>query len=131
MAVVAYKCPDIEVVVVDINDARIKAWNSDDLPIYEPGLDEVVKSCRGRNLFFSTDTHKHVSEADIVFVRYQKPDRHGLKPHYVNTCRCCATAILRVATVCLSIESAKMSAGRRFMSVPQPKKISLLFWIPV
>lgn len=70
MAMMAYKCPEIEVVVVDINEARIKAWNSEDLPIYEPGLDEVVKSCRGNNLFFSTDTHKHVSEADIVFVRY-------------------------------------------------------------
>lgn len=42
---------------------------SDKLPIYEPGLDEVVKECRGRNLFFSTDTHKHVGEADIIFVR--------------------------------------------------------------
>jgi UDPglucose 6-dehydrogenase len=51
------------------NEERIKAWNSDHLPIYEPGLDEVVKACRGRNLFFSTDTRKHVGEADIVFVR--------------------------------------------------------------
>lgn len=48
---------------------RIDAWNSDKLPIYEPGLDDVVKECRNRNLFFSTDTHKHVGEADIVFVR--------------------------------------------------------------
>ena len=48
---------------------RIAAWMSDKLPIYEPGLDEVVKECRGRNLFFSTDTHKHVGEADIIFVR--------------------------------------------------------------
>ena len=51
------------------NEERIKAWNSDALPIYEPGLDEVVKAARGRNLFFSTDTKKHVAEADIVFVR--------------------------------------------------------------
>jgi UDPglucose 6-dehydrogenase len=70
MAQIALKCPEIEVVVVDINEARIKAWNSDILPIYEPGLTEVVKQCRGRNLFFSTDTHKHVGEADLVFVRY-------------------------------------------------------------
>jgi UDP-glucose 6-dehydrogenase len=48
---------------------RIKAWNSDNLPIYEPGLDEVVKECRNRNLFFSTDVSKHVGEADIIFVR--------------------------------------------------------------
>lgn len=69
MAMIALKCPEITVTVVDINWARIKAWNSDVLPIYEPGLDEVVKECRGRNLFFSVDTHKHVKEADIVFVR--------------------------------------------------------------
>ncbi len=51
------------------NEERIKAWNSDNLPIYEPGLFEVVKEARGRNLFFSTDTKKHVAEADMVFVR--------------------------------------------------------------
>lgn len=48
---------------------RIAAWNSNDLPIYEPGLEDVVKKCRGRNLFFSSDTTKHIGEADIVFVR--------------------------------------------------------------
>lgn len=69
MAVMAMKCPEIEVVVVDINEERIKAWQSDNLPIYEPGLLDVVKEARGRNLFFSTDTHKHVGEADVVFVR--------------------------------------------------------------
>lgn len=69
MSVIALNCPDIEVVVLDINEERIAAWNSETLPIYEPGLDEVVKKCRGRNLFFSTDTTKHLSEADIIFVR--------------------------------------------------------------
>ena len=58
MAMIAFKCPDIEVVVLDINEARIKAWNSNTLPIYEPGLEEIVKKCRGQNLFFSTDTSK-------------------------------------------------------------------------
>lgn len=55
--------------MVDINEVRIAAWNTDKLPIYEPGLLEVVKEARGRNLFFSTDVNKHVAEADIVFVR--------------------------------------------------------------
>ncbi|GFQ94643.1 UDP-glucose 6-dehydrogenase, partial [Trichonephila clavata] len=54
-SVIALKCPDIKVVVTDKNEARIKAWNSNELPVYEPGLDEVVKECRGRNLFFTTD----------------------------------------------------------------------------
>ena len=55
---------------MDINEQRIAAWNSEKLPIYEPGLFEIVKSARGRNLFFSTDVNKHVGEADIVFVRW-------------------------------------------------------------
>jgi UDP-glucose 6-dehydrogenase len=73
MAMIAYKCPDIEVTVVDLNQKRIDAWNnaqsSETLPIYEPGLYEVVKACRGRNLFFSTNCRQHVAAADIVFVR--------------------------------------------------------------
>ncbi|KAK9091625.1 hypothetical protein Sjap_024802 [Stephania japonica] len=67
MAVIALKCPSVEVVVVDISVPRIAAWNSEKLPIYEPGLDDVVKHCRGKNLFFSTDVEKHVAEAEIIF----------------------------------------------------------------
>ncbi|GMI68288.1 UDP-glucose dehydrogenase 2 [Hibiscus trionum] len=75
MAVIVLKCPEIEVAVVDISVSRIAAWNSDTLPIYEPGLDEVVKKCRGKNLFFSTGVEKHVSEADIVFVSVNTPTK--------------------------------------------------------
>merc|ERR1719486_1282135 len=55
MAVMALKCPDVKVTVTDLNERRIAAWNSANLPIYEPGLQEVVEEARGRNLFFSTD----------------------------------------------------------------------------
>ena len=55
MAMIAKKSADVRVVVVDLDASRVAAWNSDQLPIYEPGLDEIVKSARGRNLFFSTD----------------------------------------------------------------------------
>uniref|UniRef100_A0A7N0RJD9 UDP-glucose 6-dehydrogenase n=1 Tax=Kalanchoe fedtschenkoi TaxID=63787 RepID=A0A7N0RJD9_KALFE len=75
MAVIALKCPNIEVAVVDISAPRIAAWNSDQLPIYEPGLDDVVKQCRGKNLFFSTEVEKHVCEADIVFVSVNTPTK--------------------------------------------------------
>ncbi len=75
MAMIALKCPDIQVVVVDISKPRIAAWNSDELPIYEPGLDEVVKACRDKNLFFSTEVEKHVAEADIVFVSVNTPTK--------------------------------------------------------
>ncbi|RWW89848.1 hypothetical protein BHE74_00001114 [Ensete ventricosum] len=75
MAVIALKCPSVEVVVVDISVTRIAAWNSDQLPIYEPGLEDVVKQRRGRNLFFSTDVEKHVGEVDIIFVSVNTPTK--------------------------------------------------------
>ncbi|KAI3714308.1 hypothetical protein L1987_72905 [Smallanthus sonchifolius] len=75
MAVIAFKCPSIEVAVVDISVPRITAWNSDKLPIYEPGLDEVVKKCRGKNLFFCNELEKHVAVADIVFVSVNTPTK--------------------------------------------------------
>ncbi|ONI19075.1 hypothetical protein PRUPE_3G257300 [Prunus persica] len=75
MAVIALKCPSVQVAVVDIAQKRIEAWNSDKLPIYEPGLDDVVKQCRGKNLFFSTEVEKHVDEADIVFVSVNTPTK--------------------------------------------------------
>eukprot|EP00262_Sarcandra_glabra_P004152 TRINITY_DN15135_c0_g1_i1.p1 TRINITY_DN15135_c0_g1~~TRINITY_DN15135_c0_g1_i1.p1 ORF type:complete len:483 (-),score=29.94 TRINITY_DN15135_c0_g1_i1:61-1509(-) len=75
MAMIAYKCPDIVVVVVDIAVSRINAWNSDRLPIFEPGLDDVVKSCRNKNLFFSSDVETHVSDSDIVFVSVNTPTK--------------------------------------------------------
>lgn len=75
MAVIAQKCPHHRVVVVDINEARIAAWQSDHLPIYEPGLDEVVREARGRNLFFSTEVDRHIREADIIFVSVNTPTK--------------------------------------------------------
>lgn len=75
MAVIASKCPEYKVTVVDINAERINAWESDKLPIYEPGLLEVVKSARGKNLFFSTDVKKGIQEADIIFVSVNTPTK--------------------------------------------------------
>ena len=75
MAVIADKCPDINVTVVDINASRIAAWNSDDLPIYEPGLEEVVKRCRNRNLFYSTDIPGGIKKADVIFVSVNTPTK--------------------------------------------------------
>lgn len=75
MAVIAQKNPDRKVMVVDISQERIDAWNSDELPIYEPGLEEVVKSCRGKNLFFSTDIAAAIRECDIIFVGVNTPTK--------------------------------------------------------
>ncbi|KAL6880325.1 hypothetical protein ACP4OV_011890 [Aristida adscensionis] len=75
MAVMALKCPAIEVAVVDVSRPRIDAWNSDRLPVLEPGLDAVVRACRGRNLSFSADVDRHVAGADIVFVSVNTPTK--------------------------------------------------------
>src|SRR5690606_33203168 len=75
MAMIAAKCPGIQVTVADFNERRIDAWNSSDLPVYEPGLDEVVQSTRGKNLHFTTDTRAAIAAADIIFVSVGTPTK--------------------------------------------------------
>ncbi|MFN4244849.1 MAG: nucleotide sugar dehydrogenase [Brevinematia bacterium] len=75
MSVIAYKCPQYKVIVVDIDAEKIKRWNSDLLPVYEPGLDEIVKETRGRNLFFSTDIESAIKEASIIFISVNTPTK--------------------------------------------------------
>ena len=75
MAMIAKQCPDIPVHVVDLNQARIDAWNSEELPIYEPGLDEVVKEARGRNLTFSTRVDDAIREAEMIFISVNTPTK--------------------------------------------------------
>ena len=75
MAIIANKCPEYKVTVVDIAQPRIDAWNSDNLPIFEPGLKERVLATRGKNLFFSTDVDSAISEADIIFVSVNTPTK--------------------------------------------------------
>ena len=80
MAMIALKNPDYKVIVVDINSERIKAWNSENLPIYEPGLLEIVHKVRDKNLFFSTDIDNSIIEAHIIFVSVNTPTKtfgHG------------------------------------------------------
>ena len=75
MAMIAKNCVDSKVTVVDLNQERIDSWNSDDLPIYEPGLLEVVKSARGRNLFFSTEIDQTIQDSDIIFISVNTPTK--------------------------------------------------------
>ena len=75
MAMIAKQCPDIQVHVVDLNANRIAAWNSDNLPVYEPGLDEVVREARGRNLQFSTSVDEAIAAADIIFISVNTPTK--------------------------------------------------------
>ncbi|NNE01256.1 MAG: UDP-glucose 6-dehydrogenase [Pirellulaceae bacterium] len=75
MAMIAKQCPHIDVKVVDINAQRIADWNSEDLPVYEPGLLDVVKECRDRNLTFTTDVEGSIREADMVFISVNTPTK--------------------------------------------------------
>ena len=78
MAVIALKCPNIKVNVVDINQNRIDAWNDknlNNLPIYEPGLSDIVKKTRNQNLFFSTDIDKAIDESEMIFISVNTPTK--------------------------------------------------------
>jgi UDPglucose 6-dehydrogenase len=104
MSVIAKKCPGIQVTVVDLNEARIAAWNdenTDNIPVYEPGLGEVVGEARGRNLFFSTDVDKAIDEAEMIFISVNTPTKTygsgkgmGADLKYIELC---ARQIARVA----------------------------------
>ena len=104
MAVIALKCPHIKVNVVDVNQERINAWNDenlDNLPVYEPGLADVVKEARGRNLFFSSDIENAINESEMVFIAVNTPTKtygegkgQAADLKYVELC---ARTIARVA----------------------------------
>ena len=105
MAVIADRCPNIQVTVVDINQARIEAWNDADLsqlPVYEPGLDAVVGRARGRNLQFSTAVEASIAEADMVFISVNTPTKtKGLGARQASDLRwveACARTVAKAAT---------------------------------
>ena len=78
MAIIADKCPEIQINVVDLNEDRINKWNDinlDKLPIFEPGLAEIVGRCRGKNLHFSTSINEKIKNADMVFISVNTPTK--------------------------------------------------------
>ena len=78
MAVIAKNCPNLEVEVVDINETRIKAWNDtnfDNLPVFEPGLSEILKDVRNKNLTFSSNVEKSIKNSDMVFISVNTPTK--------------------------------------------------------
>jgi UDPglucose 6-dehydrogenase len=105
MSVIAKQCPDIQVTVVDLNEARIAAWNDVDvtkIPVYEPGLSDVVSEARGRNLFFSTDVEKAIDEAEMIFISVNTPTKtYGAgkgQAADLKWIELCARQIARVST---------------------------------
>ena len=101
MTVIANHCPGITVTVVDLSQPRVDAWNSPNLPIYEPGLQAAVEKSRGKNLFFSTDVEKHIAAADIIFVAVNTPTKtHGIGAGAaadVKNIELCARTIAKVS----------------------------------
>ena len=80
MAVIAYKCKHLKVIVVDLNKKRIDSWNDKDLtklPVYEPGLEDLIKKCRNKNLFFSTEVAQSISESDMIFISVNTPTKES------------------------------------------------------
>ncbi|MGC9367281.1 MAG: nucleotide sugar dehydrogenase [bacterium] len=75
MAVIAAKCPEYKITVVDINEQKINDWNSGNIPIFEPGLEEIVNQVKNKNLFFSTNIEKGIEQADIIFVSVNTPTK--------------------------------------------------------
>jgi UDPglucose 6-dehydrogenase len=102
MAVIAKQCPDIRVCVVDISKVQIDAWNSPKLPIYEPGLREVVDESVNRNLFFSNDVEGEIEKADVVFISVNTPTKtQGIgagRMANIKNCELCARTIAKVST---------------------------------
>lgn len=141
MAMIAHKCTDHTVTVVDINQIRIDAWNSGELPIYEPGLDEIVQSARGKNLFFSTDIDKAIREADMIFISVNTPTKtYGLGAGRAADLRYIEKCARKIAEVCegdkiivekstLPVRTAESikrilesnAAGRKFQILSNPE----------
>lgn len=141
MAKIAEKCPDIEVVVVDINEKRIAEWNTDRLPVFEPGLLEVVKAARGRNLHFSTEIESNLVDADIVFICVNTPTKtygegagKAANVTYVENCsrliaRCAKDGAIIVEKSTVPVRTAETvkkilhhrAASRRFEVLSNPE----------
>ena len=103
MVIIAEQCPEIQVTVTDINQQRIDAWNSKDLPVFEPGLDEIVQAIRGRNLFFSSDVDKAIQESDIIFLSVNTPTKtYGEGAGKASDLKFIESAVRRIAQVAKS-----------------------------
>jgi len=126
MSVIAYKCPQYKITIVDSNKDRIDAWNGsyDKLPIYEPGLKEVVKKVRGKNLFFSTKVDEAIIKSDIVFIAVNTPTKtkgegKGMAADLTNVKKCTELIARLSSTDKIIVEksTAPVGTGEEIKSV--------------
>lgn len=125
MAVIAHKCPHVQLTVVDINQSRIDQWNSDHLPIFEPGLDAIVKASRGKNLFFSTDVDTHIKEADLIFICVNTPTKtYGVGAGSASDLTYIEACARRIADVS---ESSKIVVEKSTLPVKTAESLKKIF----
>ncbi|XP_065842301.1 UDP-glucose 6-dehydrogenase-like [Oscarella lobularis] len=124
-SVIAWKCPEIHVTVVDLNQERIDSWNSQSLPIYEPGLLDIVEKCRGKNLKFSTDIDQSIIEADLIFISVNTPTKtFGLGKGRAADLKYIESAARRIAEVA---NSKKIVVEKSTVPVKAAESISRIF----
>eukprot|EP00118_Oscarella_pearsei_P009082 m.50065 g.50065 ORF g.50065 m.50065 type:complete len:505 (+) comp34053_c0_seq2:330-1844(+) len=124
-SVIALKCPEVQVTVVDLNQDRIASWNSHALPIYEPGLLAIVKKCRGKNLFFSTEIDKSITEADLIFISVNTPTKtFGLGKGRAADLKFIESAARRIAQVA---NGKKIVVEKSTVPVKAAESISRIF----
>ena len=121
MAVIALKCPDIKVTVVDADPDKIQMWNSDSLPVYEPGLYDIVKKTRNKNLFFSDNINKSIRDSEMIFIAVNTPTKtsgpgKGMQADISNVVKC-AKKIAAVA------ESDKIVIEKSTLPIRTAEKI--------
>ena len=125
MAMIASKCPDIVVDVVDINDDRIASWNSENLPVYEPGLYEIINEVRGKNLFFSTQINEKIKNADIIFISVNTPTKtYGHGAHKAADLKF-VESVARTISEC--VEEAKIVVEKSTIPVRTAEAIRSVF----
>jgi UDPglucose 6-dehydrogenase len=116
MAMIADRCPHIRVTVVDSNPERIAAWNSDNLPIFEPGLDVIIRRARGRNLFFSTEIDAAIASADCVFISVNTPTKTiGEGAGKASDLRYVEVCTRRIAEAARTLTPADILFGRHIL----------------
>ena len=142
MSVIAKHCPNIKISVVDIDEEKIKAWNDEDLsklPVYEKGLDVLIKNNRNKNLFFTKDVKKSIEEADIVFISVNTPTKtSGLGAGYASDLKWVESSARMVAeyskghTIVVEkstvpVRTAELIKRILFKSLPEPKNNNKIF----
>ncbi len=139
MAVLAKKCPNLKVIVVDNNEDRINKWNSNDfskMPVYEPGLDKIIEECRGRNLFFSIDIESAITESQMIFISVNTPTKtYGLGKgmasdlKYVELCARKIAAVANESKIIIEKSTLPVRTAESIKAILEAESKDVLFTV--